>query len=402
MMERKRRSDTYEITTDQYNALQKLCNWYESRRRQMISISSPIGTMGWDFLQYFLDYEQIQPNEVMYLSMDQKMVMELACDQLHAYYLNRVLYSYDQMVNLDSVPFMGKNYDGHIRTTWKRIRNKHIPEEYKLLVVLDASLLSYEMLRDLCKFDRKVLLLYDPFMISPANSYCEKSKPDISLEMVHPSMERNPFVVMAYRVLGGNPLRPGEYGGIHVIPNKSMNLSNLKSNEMNLTISKEMADRVNTLYRDKIMKGNPDVNHVGERLVVAQTLYDHAISSRIEPRLRFYFVSGMIGEISKINRHVAKTKYVPFEFTPEWSDQPFTGMSLNRNFLNHVDYPSRQIIPKSIALMDYAYALTILQARVTHWDTTTLICEGYNESTLHNRMMYTAIVNTDKRMTIVV
>lgn len=392
----------YDITTDQYSALPKLSRWFESRHRQMISISSPIGTMGWEFLQYFLEYQQIQPNEVMYLSMDQKMVMELACDQLHAYYLNRVLYSYDEMVDLDSVPFMGKNYDGHIRTTWKRMRNKHISEGYKLIVVLDASLLSYEMIRDICKFNRKVLLLYDPFMVSPVNSYCEKSKPDVSLEMVHPSMERNPFVVMAYKVLGGNPVRPGEYGGIHVIPSKSMNLSNLRSNEMNLTISKEMADRINVLYRDKIMKGSTDLTHVGERLIVSQTLHDHAISSRIEPRLCFYFVNGMVGEITKINRHVARTKYVPFEFTPEWGDQPFTGMSLDRNFLNHVDYPSRQIIPKSIAKMSYAYGLSILEGRVHHWDTTTLISEGYDGSMLHNRMMYTAIANTRKRMTIVV
>ena len=103
---------SYEISDDQYKALSKLSSWYDKANSQFFLLSSPYGTGGWDIIQYFLYVNDISPEEVMYLTMDQKRVMELAHDQLHAYYINCILYRYEELVDVDTIPYIGKEYDG--------------------------------------------------------------------------------------------------------------------------------------------------------------------------------------------------------------------------------------------------------------------------------------------------
>ena len=60
------------LTNDQYEALSILQKWYRKYQHQFIDIAGVIGTGTWDLVQKFIDLEDLDMREVMYLSYDQK------------------------------------------------------------------------------------------------------------------------------------------------------------------------------------------------------------------------------------------------------------------------------------------------------------------------------------------
>ena len=66
------------LTNDMYNAQSKLNRWYKKYSHQIIEISGVIGTGTWEVVQAFIDDIGFDPREIMYLSYDQKQVIELA------------------------------------------------------------------------------------------------------------------------------------------------------------------------------------------------------------------------------------------------------------------------------------------------------------------------------------
>ena len=83
-----------DLTNDMYEGLSKLEKWYRKRNHQFIDISGVIGTGSWQMVQDMIDRSDLDPREVMYLSYNQKQVIELASKRYHAYYINGIIYKY--------------------------------------------------------------------------------------------------------------------------------------------------------------------------------------------------------------------------------------------------------------------------------------------------------------------
>ena len=93
-----------ELTNDQYFGLSELEKWYSKYQHQFIDVAGVIGTGTWDLVQAFITNKQFDPREVMYLSYNQKQVLELAAKRYHAYYINGIIYNYTRIVDFDSLP----------------------------------------------------------------------------------------------------------------------------------------------------------------------------------------------------------------------------------------------------------------------------------------------------------
>lgn len=392
------------MTNDQYQGLAKLERWYRKYNHQFIEISGVIGTGAWDLIQHFIDNEGFDSREIMYLSYDQKQVLELAAKRYHAYYINGIIYNYIRIVDFESLPVVNPSANGIINYEWKKEVRKKIDSRYKLIVVFDSVLLSHQTLMDLATFELPVILIRDPMLLPAPDTYTFMSDPNIVLREVHPNYAKNPLIYFAHKAIMGERFKPGSYDNVTVIPRKSMNLYNLKSSDMNLTVTEALMHQTNSIYRDKILSRKDAVNVVGERLVVTETMYDEKIVNQDEKKIKVFLTKGTVGYIVKINRHVAATKYVPFDFRPEFYYESFTDLVLDRHQLNGITATSRQIVPDEITKMAYAYALSIPMARIGHWDKVTLIVEQneLNDPDLQNRLLYTGISKTKRMLTMVV
>lgn len=391
------------LTNDQYYALGKLERWYRKNNHQVIDISGIVGTGVWDVIQKFLDDFEFDPKEVMYLSYNQRQVVELAAQRRHAYYINGIIYKYTRIVNFDSLSVINPQSEV-LDYQWKKEVRKSIKGFYKIIIVLDASLLDKNTLDDLMTFGLPIILLRDPWLIPSPNSYIASREPNITLFDPHPDLMKNPITYFSHRILHNEPLVSGNYDNVSIVPRKQMNLYNLKSSDMVLTMNSQTRWDINKLYREKIMHLKTIENVVGERVIVMNTLYGHKLVNSDEKNIKVYLTKGMIGYLSKCNKHAINTKYVPIEIKPEFYYDTFTDLYMDRHYLNGVDTPSRQQIPDEYLQLQYAYALTPDLARLSHWDKVTVIAD--NNQTLDSiqmqSMLYTAVTRAHERLTLII
>lgn len=391
------------LSNDQYYGLSILEKWYRKYQHQFIEISGVIGTGTWDLVQTFISGVGFDPREVMYLSYNQKQVLELAAKRYHAYYINGIIYNYDKIVDFDTLPVINPNSTG-LEYQWKKVVRKKLPDKYKLIVVFDSILLNSETVRDLSTFGVPVIMIRDPMLLPAPDTYTFMRDPNIILREVHQDYIRNPITYFAHKILNGERLLPGNYDTVSVVPKKQMNLYNLKSSDMNITMSDKLRQNVNTIYREKIIKHKTDVNVLNERLIVMENMYAHRLVNHDEKKIKVYLTRGTVGTLSKINRHAPSTKYVPVEFRTEFYYDSFDDLMLDRHYLNGINGASRQIVPDEIFKAEYAYALTPPLTRLSHWDKVTLIADKGEDDDpeLQRRLLYTAITRAKKSLTILI
>jgi hypothetical protein len=242
-------------------------------------------------------------------------------------------------------------------------------------------------------------------MLLPApDSYVFLYDSNIVLKEPHPNYMYNPIIHFAHKVIAGDNFVPGSYDNVTIVQRKQMNLYNLKSSDMNITMSDNLRHEINKVYRDKIMKRKDTINVLNERIIVTSNMYGHKLVNQDEKKIKIYLRKGLVGNITKINHHAEITKYVPIEFKPEFYFEPFDDLVLDRYHLNGINYNSRQIIPDECMQAEYAYALTPSLARLSHWDKVTMILDPNIEmdETLERCMIYTAITRAKRSLTIVI
>jgi hypothetical protein len=193
----------------------------------------------------------------------------------------------------------------------------------------------------------------------------------------------------------------GAYDTVSIVPKKQLNLYNLKSSDMIITLSDEMMNSVNSVYREKVMKLKSPINTVGERIIIMNNLHAHKLVNEDEKNIKIFLTRGLVGYISKCNKHALSTKYIPIEFKTEFYHEAFTDLYLYRHYLNRSELPSRQQIPDEILLAQYAYALSVPMARLNHWDKVTIIADTMEDDMLQRKMLYNAITRSKQSLTMV-
>jgi exodeoxyribonuclease V len=388
-------------TEDQYFAATKLERWYRKFKHQVIEISGIEGTGVFDAVKFFLDKMEFDPREIMYLSFNQKQVLEMATKRYHCYYINSIIYKYSRIVDFDSIPILNKN-SNEIEFEWKKQVKKKIDPRYKIMIVFDATLMNENMLEDLMSFGLPIILMTDPMLIPAPDSYTFLRKSNILLQQLNPELIKSPITYFANKALVGNKIHYGNYDTVSIVPRKQLNLYNLKSADMVITLSEETANDINKIYREKVMKMKTN-NGIGERMIVMNNMYGHKITNHDEKRIKVFLTKGVVGYIIKCNKHATGTKYVPIEFKTEFYFEPFTDLNMDRHYLNGISIPSRQEIPDDIVKLKYAYALPVSLTRVNHWDKVTLIADRNpdHDISMQCRLLYNAITRAHHSITII-
>lgn len=394
-----------EITSDQYVGLSKLEKWYRKYSKQIIEISGVIGTGTWDLIHEFIEISPMEQEQVMYLSYDQKQVVELAAKRYHAYYINSIIYTYDRIVNWDSLYVINPHTTGFECEWKKRVRSK-IDPRYKLIVVFDSLLLNEKTVNDLRSFGLPIILVRDPMLLPASDTYTFVKNPDIMLREINPVYLQNPLVYFTNKMIlsGINSIKYGEYDNLTVVPKRQMNIYNMKSADMIITMTDEMRNNVNKIYRSEIMKLKTLNTSINERVIVMDTMYGHKLVNSDVKKLKLYLTKGMVGYIDKINKHALSTRYVNMNFRPEFYFEAFEDLSLDRAYLNNIEMKSRQEIPDETIHLEYAYALTPQLARFSHWNRVTMIVdykwEDLDEEVL-TRLLYTGMTRATESLTII-
>jgi len=390
------------ITNDQYLALSKLEKWYSKYQHQFIEISGSLGTGVFDIIKEFIEISALDQREVMYLSYDQKQILELAIKGNHAYYINNVIYEYIKITDFTTIPILNPNSD-HTKFEWKKKVKSKINSKYKLMVVFDSTLLSMQTIQDLASFNLPIILIRDPILLPVPNTYTFLRDANIELHEINPEHLKNPIVYFANKALTNEVLKYGNYDNVTVVPRKQMNLYNLRASDMNITITEALRNEINNIYRSKIM-GEKDITNVaGERVISESSIYNEKLTNDDNKKVKVHLTKGIVGYLSKVNKHAVTTKYVGINFRPEFYHEEFMDLVMDRHYLNNIDLKSVQIIPGETMKFSYAYALSASLSRSSYWDKVTFIIDNHeNDAELQRRLMYTGITRARKALTIII
>ena len=121
-------------------------------------------------------------------------------------------------------------------------------------------LLNVETVTDLASFGLPIILIRDPMLLPVPDTYTFLRDANIILREAHPDLSRNPLVYFAHKVLNNEKWKIGTYDNVSIVPRKQMNLYNLRSSEMIITLSDVLSDQVNRLYRERILKKQNIIN----------------------------------------------------------------------------------------------------------------------------------------------
>ena len=392
-----------EFTNDQYIALGTLNTWYSKYKYQFIEVAGIIGTGVWDVLQEFISLSPLDRREVMYLSRNQKQVLELAYRGYHAYYLDGIIYNHTRHVDLNSLPILNSHSREPI-VRWERSIRSKVDSRYKLMVIFDPDILPVQTIKDIGTFGLPVILIRDPMMIPSPDTYTFLRDPNIVLREINQEYAGNPIVYFAQQSILGKPLKYGNYDTVTIVPKRQLNLYNLKSSDMNITLTEELRSEINMAYREKVMNISTPINITGERVIATRSIRSERLQNADNKKVKVYLTKGLVGYLSKVNKHAVSTRYINVDFKPDGYSDSFVDLSLDRYKLNKVDGVSRQEIPDEVFEVDYAYALSAALSRHSHWDKVTLIIENdiTDDPELRTRLLYTAITRANKSLTIVV
>lgn len=379
------------FTDDQYLGFTNLQKWYRKYSKQIIELSGQIGTGVNDLVKEFINYHEFQKREIMYLSYDQKQVLELGLKGFHAYYLPSIVYEYIKIADFDSIPILNQNSKS-VQYTYKKKLRKKIDSRYKMIIVYDSSLLSYDTLKDLASFGLPIILLKDPMLIPTSDSYTYFRDSDIVLHMYNDEYMKNPIIYFSRKILNGESVSFGNFDNVNILSKKQFNLYNLKTSDQIITLNEELRKSVNDIFRYKILKRKDNINVVGEKVILESSFYDECLRNKDNPKIKVFLVDGLIGYLTKVNKHVPTTKYVGINILPEFYHEEFVELFMDRHYLNRIDGNSTQLIPDDIVKLSYAYALTAARCRVSHWDKVTVIVDDSNDDPeIVQRLVYTAL-----------
>jgi hypothetical protein len=389
-------------TNDQYYGLHKLKVWYKKYNQQFIDVSCVVGTGIFQLIKYFLSQVGIHEQEVMYLSLNQKLVLELAYQQLHSYHLNNAIYHYTKIVDFDTLPVINTR-SNEVKYVWKREIRKNVDKRYKLIVVFDSSLLNFQTIKDISTFGIPVILISDPMLLPAPDTYMFARTPNV--ELLEPCTDelKNPITYFAHKILNGERLNHGNYDTLTVVPKKQLNLYNLRSSDMVITVTDEMMNHINKLYREKVLKLKNTINILNERVLVDETIYNRKLSNPDNKKVKLFLTKGLVGYLSKCNKHAVTTRYIGVNFRPEFYHEEFNGLMMDRHHLNNMEFPSIQFIPDEIFKTKYAYALTSTMSRFSHWDKVTMIADINEEHDyeLQQKLLYTGITRAKRLLNII-
>jgi hypothetical protein len=390
------------LTNDQYVALSKLNSWYNKYQHQLIEISGVVGTGVFDTIMGFVESTNLDKREIMYLSYNQKQVLDLAIKGYHAYYINHVLYEYIRITDFNTIPILNPASD-HTKFEWKKKRKSKINPRYKLMVVFDSTLLDLQTIQDLASFGLPVILIRDPMLLPAPNTFTFLRDANIELNEVNPEYIKNPIVYFAHKIINGETLKYGNYDNVSIVPRRQMNLYNLKVSDMNITVSEELRHAINNIYRNRVMHRKDIVNVVGERVITESSIYNEGLVNNDNKNVKVHLTKGLVGYLTKVNKHAPTTKYVTVNFKPEFYHDEFLDLVMDRHHLNNFDLKSTQIVPDEPMKFSYAYALSANISRISHWDKVTFIIDNTNNDIdLQKRLIYTGITRAKRMLNIII
>lgn len=259
--------------------------------------------------------------------------------------------------------------------------------KYADLVVIDeASMVSRQMGKDLCFFEKPILVLGDPAQLPPVmseGSPFTAGTPDVMLEEVHRQAAGSPVIALATSVRNHEGLPLGDHGASRVVRRGTTPVESIARDYDQVLCGKNLTRRqLNTAIRKVLGRTSPFPVE-GDRLVCLRNNNDNGL------------LNGSLWDVlscNEIDDRELGLVLRPQDGGPELATcahkKPFLGQELEWNERREADE------------FDYGYALTVHKAQGSQWESVYIVDESQVFRDQADRWLYTAITRAADRVTV--
>lgn len=274
-------------------------------------------------------------------------------------------------------------------------RNEDSPvADARLVIVDEVSMVGEDIGSDLVSFNRKILVLGDPFQLPPirGDGYFTSQEPDIMLTDIHRQAQDNPIIRMSMEIREGRRLQPGQYGESKVIRRMATGRDEMRD----LVLGSDQllcgmnATRQNFNNRVRQLKGfDASVPVVGDRLVCLKNNHMKGL------------LNGSLWDTDKVS--ILKDGVV--SMVVKSADAPSSAMVMVQTppeFFHGREKELDRYARKKADEFTYGYCLTVHKSQGSQWDNVLLFDESgvFRESALQH--LYTGVTRAAEKVTVVI
>lgn len=383
------------LNSEQEQLLNLLEHWYKTRYKPFFYYSGRAGTGKTTVLAALLERLGLNVGQYVACAYVGKAVMVLLRKGYNASTLHSLMYN----VIIENVKDVTYNDDGDelISTKLKMYFDlkEKLSEVIELLIVDECKMVPDKMILELLTFGKPIIFMGDENQLPPVMGSCEiLSEPDYVLNQIMRQAEDDPIVMIANWILDDKPLKYGTYGDSKIIDKITFDKHLLTDYDMILCGKNKTRDMLNNRIRQDILHLKKDQLYVGEKLVCRQNNWNEAVGD-------IYLTNGMVGFVEDIHRRYSGKKYITFDFRPDFLDDCFEMLRLDKNYF-YLPYEDRSNYGMSqYNKFEYGYALTTHLAQGSEGDDILFIDELMHSSDTTRRLRYTGVTRAKRSVTFV-
>lgn len=400
-----------ELTADQLTAEKLIEDWFLHSTRQTFVLAGFAGTGKTTLLKHVVTKTlNLVPEEsAAFVTPTGKAATVLIRSGIPATTLHRLIYQ--SIAEEQEIELNGKKITVE-KLNFKR--RESIAKSIKLIVLDEASMVSDDVLYDLCEFGVKLLICGDNAQLPPVeglNGFLQS--PDFTLKTIVRQQRGNPIIMLSEMAREGKYIPFGRYGENCLVMSRRLFTGEkrkqafLKADQIICGTNKTRA-QINDEVR--AIHGFGKLPQDGEKLICTQNNWDTFIDSE----MRFNLVNGIIG--TAYDPFYMTEKSIGFiRFKPDFLDDecpealPFdTGIFTDgyyrykrNDYFEKFDENGEVVGAFTLNRFEYGYCISCHKAQGSEFDNAVVFDESYAFKEDKNRWLYTAITRAKKKLIII-
>lgn len=378
------------LTKGQSKALFEIRTWFTTLPKMFWRLSGPAGTGKSVLLKFILECDDFKVNkEIAVVAFSHKAVGVLRSKGIEkARTLHSTIYKCEKLPNGEYI--------------FTRRTKEEMKALFALIIVDEASMISFKVREDLAYYDIPILYAGDYNQLPPIGDHpLDKNgsfmlEAETTLNEIMRQALDSPIIRLSMDIREGRSIRFGKYGdGVWVIHENEL------TDELLLKTDQIIVGKNNTRrdynYEMRKLKGLKPNNlpALGEELMVLENLYDLGL-----------FNSSII--TSNENRN--DLKIVTNVGTPQSFNRDLNGVissivlnpyidgCMNFKTINEEMYFRKS---KKMVKVDFSYAITTHKCQGSSYRKPIVIEERMGDMKFHKKMLYTAVTRAEKKLILV-
>lgn len=389
------------LNQEQEDALCKLIHWWKHERhtKQTFEISGAAGTGKTTLIRYLIKEINLSDNQVQFMAYVGKATLAMRMNGINATTIHKAItYSIKEKVMEGDHQLV---IDGRPQWQSKFYPVDKLPEDIKLIVVDEGSMVPEYMAKWLLKYKVPMIILGDLNQLPPVmGSAYFLRKPDAILNQIMRQSDESPIPYIAQYAIRG---MTSTFVKDMNIDNKVIikNHNDLTDDEIvdcdvYLCRTNNERDSVNKYVRNEIHKITAPYPIIGDKVICRENNWSESIKDDI------YLTNGMVGYIDDIDLEGITSKKMTVDFRPEFlKNDVFRNLEIDRVYMRLSPEYKRKYF-SNLNKFEYAYAITCHLAQGSQYNSVLVDASSiYGLNALYNRQwLYTAITRAIDKVTI--